>query len=212
MKIKEDFVLRKVADSYVVVPVNKLTLDFNGIINLNETGAFLFEKLQNDCEKADLLKAMLDDVMQIIAEKLEAGGSVTFNPKGTSMLPMLRDGDDTVVLSKPKGRLHLFDLPLYRRKDGSYVLHRVVNFGSDGSYTMCGDNQFAVEKGITDDDVIGVVTAFYRKGKPYTVDSMKYRAYLEFMFYSKPLRKVIASTVSRSKNAFSKLKTKKGKK
>ena len=54
----------------------------------------------------------LDDVMQIIAEKLEAGGSVTFNPKGTSMLPMLRDGDDTVVLSKPKGRLHLFDLPL----------------------------------------------------------------------------------------------------
>ena len=144
----------------------------------------------------------LDDVMQIIAEKLETGGSVTFNPKGTSMLPMLRDGDDTVVLSKPKGRLHLFDLPLYRRKDGSYVLHRVVNFGSDGSYTMCGDN----------DDVIGVVTAFYRKGKPYTVDSMKYRAYLEFMFYSKPLRKVIASTVSRSKNAFSKLKTKKGKK
>jgi len=60
-KIKEDFVLRKVADSYVVVPVNKLTLDFNGIINLNETGAFLFEKLQNDCEKADLLKAMLDE-------------------------------------------------------------------------------------------------------------------------------------------------------
>ena len=47
MKIKEDFVLRKVADSYVVVPVNKMTLDFNGIINLNETGAFLFEKLQN---------------------------------------------------------------------------------------------------------------------------------------------------------------------
>lgn len=61
MKIKEDFVLRKVADSYVVVPVNKLTLDFNGIINLNETGAFLFEKLQNDCEKADLLSAMLDE-------------------------------------------------------------------------------------------------------------------------------------------------------
>ena len=45
MKIKKDFILRKVADSYVVVPVGKLTLDFNGIINLNETGAFLFEKM-----------------------------------------------------------------------------------------------------------------------------------------------------------------------
>ena len=36
----------------------------------------------------------LDDVMQIIAEKLDAGGTVTFNPRGTSMLPMLRDGDE----------------------------------------------------------------------------------------------------------------------
>lgn len=53
----------------------------------------------------------LDDVMQIIAEKLDAGGTVTFNPRGTSMLPMLRDGDDTVVLSKPKGRLHLLICP-----------------------------------------------------------------------------------------------------
>lgn len=71
MKIKEDFVLRKVADSYVVVPVNKLTLDFNGIINLNETGAFLFEKLQNDCEKADLLSAMLDEY-EVSEEKASA--------------------------------------------------------------------------------------------------------------------------------------------
>ena len=130
----------------------------------------------------------LDDVMQIIAEKLDAGGTVTFNPRGTSMLPMLRDGDDTVVLSKPKGRLHLFDLPLYRRKDGSYVLHRVVNFGGD------------------------VVTAFYRKGKPYKVNSLKYRAYLEFMFYSKPIRRVIVSIVVRTKNTFGKLKPKKGNK
>ena len=40
----------------------------------------------------------LDDVMQIIAEKLEAGGSVTFNPKGKSMLPRLRDAADRIVL------------------------------------------------------------------------------------------------------------------
>ena len=44
MKIKEDFILRKVADSYVVVPVNNMSLDFNGIINLNETGAVQFNK------------------------------------------------------------------------------------------------------------------------------------------------------------------------
>jgi len=61
MKIKKNFILRKVADSYVVVPVGKLTLDFNGIINLNETGAFLFELLQEGAEKEELLRKMLEE-------------------------------------------------------------------------------------------------------------------------------------------------------
>lgn len=61
MKIKEDFILRKVADTYVVVPVNNMTLDFNGIINLNETGAFLFGILQNGAAKEELLKKMLEE-------------------------------------------------------------------------------------------------------------------------------------------------------
>lgn len=61
MKIKEDFILRKVADTYVVVPVNNMTLDFNGIINLNETGAFLFGILQNGAEKEELLEKMLEE-------------------------------------------------------------------------------------------------------------------------------------------------------
>ena len=59
MKIKSDFILRKVADSYVVVPVGKLTLDFNGIITLNETGAFLFELLQKGAEREELIEKLL---------------------------------------------------------------------------------------------------------------------------------------------------------
>ena len=61
MKIKKDFILRKVADSYVVVPVGKLTLDFNGIINLNESGAFLFEILQKGAEREELIEKMLEE-------------------------------------------------------------------------------------------------------------------------------------------------------
>ena len=61
MKIKKDFVLRKVADIFVVVPVNSLTLHFNGIINLNETGAFLFKLLQDGAEKQDLVDKMLEE-------------------------------------------------------------------------------------------------------------------------------------------------------
>ena len=42
MKIKQGFVVRKVGDSHVVVPVGELSKTFHGMINLNETGAFLW--------------------------------------------------------------------------------------------------------------------------------------------------------------------------
>ena len=71
MKIKKDFILRKVADSYVVVPVGKMTLDFNGIINLNETGAFLFGLLQNGAEREELIEKMLEEY-DVSADKAAA--------------------------------------------------------------------------------------------------------------------------------------------
>ena len=71
MKIKENFILRKVADSYIVVPVNSMTLNFNGIINLNETGAFLFELLQKGAERDELVDKMLEEY-DVDREKAEA--------------------------------------------------------------------------------------------------------------------------------------------
>lgn len=71
MKIKKDFILRKVADSYVVVPVGKMTLDFNGIINLNETGAFLFEILQQGAERDELVDRLLAEY-EVARDKAEA--------------------------------------------------------------------------------------------------------------------------------------------
>ena len=46
MKVKKDFILRKVSDSYIVVPVGEAVVDFSGMVNLNESGACLFEALQ----------------------------------------------------------------------------------------------------------------------------------------------------------------------
>ncbi len=55
MKIKEGFILRNVAGNYVVVPVGEATLDFNGMMSLNETGAFMFEKLCNGITREELV-------------------------------------------------------------------------------------------------------------------------------------------------------------
>lgn len=61
MKIKEGFILRNVAGSFVVVPIGDATIDFNGMMNLNETGAFLFEKMIDGTTREDLIKALTDE-------------------------------------------------------------------------------------------------------------------------------------------------------
>ena len=60
MKIKDNFMLRKVADCYVVVPIGAAVADFNGMINLNEAGAFLWQLLENDTTEDDVVAAMLE--------------------------------------------------------------------------------------------------------------------------------------------------------
>jgi hypothetical protein len=70
-------------------------------------------------------------------------------------------------------------LPLYRRQDGTFVLHRVVGFTENGDYIMCGDNQFLKEKGIAHSQIIGVVTEITRDGKTFSVDSKKYQQYVK---------------------------------
>ena len=60
MKIKDGFVLRQVAGQNVVLPADS-ALDLNMMITLNETGAFLWERLQNDTDEAALVAALLEE-------------------------------------------------------------------------------------------------------------------------------------------------------
>lgn len=71
MKIKDGFILREVAGSFIVVAVGSAVKDFNGIINLNETGAFLWKILESGATKEELLEKMLTeyDVSEEIARK-----------------------------------------------------------------------------------------------------------------------------------------------
>ena len=59
MKRNPDFLMREVADTVVVVPVGAATTEFHGMITLNETGAFLWEKLQVETSEEALISALL---------------------------------------------------------------------------------------------------------------------------------------------------------
>ena len=58
MKIKEGYILREVLGNFIVVAVGDAALDFNGVISLNETGAFLWGLLQNGATEDELLNAL----------------------------------------------------------------------------------------------------------------------------------------------------------
>ena len=61
MKIKDGFILRQVADNYLVVAVGDAVKDFNGIINLNETGAFLWKILESGATEEELAKKLTEE-------------------------------------------------------------------------------------------------------------------------------------------------------
>lgn len=124
--------------------------------------------------------------MPLIRESLDAGKNVRFSPRGTSMLPMLRQGRDSIVLSPVTGKLKKYDLPFYQRRNGQYVLHRIVKSGD--TYTCIGDNQYVFEHGVCHDQIIAVATAFYRDDRRISCNSFCYRFYCRYWHYSRSVR------------------------
>lgn len=132
----------------------------------------------------------LADYAPLIQEVIDSDGEFRLFPRGTSMLPLLRQGRDSVVLVKctqaPKKR----DIIFYKRPNGQFVLHRILKTSKDGGYILCGDNQTVLEKGITDDMVIALVSAVYKDDKRIDVSSFSNRLYESFWCIM-PLRKLI---------------------
>ena len=61
MKIKEGYIIKKLGSGYVVVTVGDASRDFNGVISLNQSGAFLWQSIQDGLDTREkLIRAMLD--------------------------------------------------------------------------------------------------------------------------------------------------------
>ena len=79
-----------------------------------------------------------------LEEELRSGKTCVSTTVGDSMEPMLRNRRDTIIIEPVHGRLKRYDLPLYRRPDGKYVLHRILHVKKEG-YIICG-GQSLVER------------------------------------------------------------------
>lgn len=109
-------------------------------------------------------------------EQIERGKTVVFSPDGTSMLPLIRPNADRVMLKKAPETLKKYDLPLYLREDGKFILHRVVGI-KNGTYTMCGDNQFDREYGVKKENILALACGIYRGNEFLSFDDSSYIKY-----------------------------------
>lgn len=124
-------------------------------------------------------------------EVLESEGRLVAVNKGKSMLPLLRENRDVMVIDKKtEQRCKRLDAVLYK-SGGRYVLHRVIRVRDD-DYVIVGDNCRRLEYGITDDDVLGVLTAVIRNGRrEVSMDSPVCRFYAHLWCDLFPIRAAI---------------------
>jgi len=125
-----------------------------------------------------------------LEELLRRDGVLVYKTRGVSMRPLLKENRDLVTVRPyPGNGLQKYDVPLYRRGDGRFLLHRVIGV-KNGVYVIRGDNTFEKEL-VPESEVVGILTAFRRKGKQHTVEESGYRAYARFWNAVYPIRLVL---------------------
>ncbi len=132
-----------------------------------------------------------DELMPMIEESFSQGLSVSLTVTGCSMSPLFRHKRDSVILAPcDPCSLKRGDVPLYRRDNGQYVLHRILRVLPD-SYTLAGDAQSALEVGLPKQNVRAVMTGFVRNGKQTDCTNGWYRAYSSIWMLLRPVRPLL---------------------
>ena len=124
--------------------------------------------------------------MSSFEEELERNGSLVFTNKGRSMMPLLRQDRDLMVIEK-KGpeRCKKYDVVLFKRGE-KYVLHRILKV-REKDYWVVGDNCFAGDK-VRDEQILGVLKQVVRDGRTIRTTDPCYQVYVHLWCDFFPLR------------------------
>ena len=111
-------------------------------------------------------------------EELQVHGRIVYYNKGISMMPLLRQDRDLLVVEPIGGRrCRKGEVVLYKRGQ-DYILHRVTKVLPEG-YVTWGDHNWKRDPIVYDDQILGVMTSLVRNGKEIFMDALSYRLYSE---------------------------------
>ena len=130
----------------------------------------------------------IEELSPLLLGLINDGTDVVFTVTGNSMKPLWYNRRDSVVLTKCDGKaLKRGQIPLYKRNNGQYVLHRIIRVRKD-TYDMIGDHQTEIEHNVPKDSVLCVVKAFYRRGQYHSCDETSFKIYSHIWMLARPLR------------------------
>lgn len=124
-------------------------------------------------------------------EQLQKTGKLIYTNCGVSMMPLLREKRDLMLIEQISRPIRKYDAVLFVRPGvegrGKYVLHRVLRCNPDGTYFIIGDNTISGET-VRRENIIGILTAVKRNGKQISVEDWKYRVYVRAIWWTYPIR------------------------
>lgn len=121
--------------------------------------------------------------------EVRSGRPVVSLTVGDSMKPLLYDHSTRVVICRADRPLRPGELPLYRRPNGQFIMHRIIRTDNDHYYTR-GDNRCGLET-VPRAWVLGVVTEIYRGERHFSVHHPAYRGYVAVWNALYPLRWIV---------------------
>lgn len=133
---------------------------------------------------------------------LQTEGQFVGTTAGVSMRPMIKSGRDVIVVKKKTEQLKKYDVALYTRGD-AYVLHRVLEVFPD-HYIIRGDNCYSDEY-IPEENVIGVLTEYFKGEKRILVTDKKYLRYVKRRIKFYPVRRFRVRVTSKIKRVVKKV-------
>ncbi len=120
-------------------------------------------------------RAEAEELMSLVLPMIEEGRTVKLIVTGFSMYPLVSSRRDSVLLKKTD-TLSVGDVPLFRREDGSFILHRIVKI-KDGCFATMGDYETKEEYPVKPEQVVAKAIGFYRKQRYIDCESAGYRMY-----------------------------------
>ena len=122
--------------------------------------------------------------------EIEKDGFIVYTNKGDSMMPLLRQDRDLMVIRKITEPLKRNDAVLFKRPNGAYVMHRIIRVYPNGNYRIGGDNRWFSEI-VPREWIFGILTEIIRDGRHISVtEDKEYLQYLKKLPYRRTVMKI----------------------